>query len=164
LRSDTTAVSARYHPVAEAEEGVMATGRSADERLTRLLTKAIRTLPQRDQDAVLRDLLRAFMERAPSGAVETAAVISGAGVPEGAAGGGLAFGLHPGSGHVLLADEPATSQEAGHRETPSYRMVPVRLPEEQYARFKSWCGDHGFSMAVVVRGLLERFLAQQATA
>jgi hypothetical protein len=140
----------------------MATGRSAEERLPRLLTKAIRTLPQRDQDAVLRDLLQAFMERSQGGSVETAADPSIGGVPIGAAGGGLAFGLHPGSGHVLLADEPAT-QESGHREAPSYRMVPVRLPEEQYARFKAWCGEHGFSMAVVVRGLLERFLAQQAT-
>jgi hypothetical protein len=128
----------------------MATGRSAGDRLPGLLTKAIRMLPQRDQDALMRDLLRVFMERPQEG-------LAAADLP-----GGLAVGLHPASSHVVLAEEG--SQEQGHREAPSYRMVPVRLPEEQYARFKAWCGDHGFSMAVVVRGLLERFLAQQAAA
>jgi hypothetical protein len=140
----------------------MATRRSAEDRLPRLLTKAIRTLPQRDQDAVLRDLMRAILERSPSGPFDVPG--AGAGVAAGAAVGGLAFGLHPGAGHVLLGEEPATPEAGGHREPPSYRMVPVRLPEEQYTRFKAWCGEHGFSMAVVVRGLLERFLAQQAAA
>ena len=41
------------------------------------------------------------------------------------------------------------------------QMVPVRFPEPQYRRLKDWCGRHGFSMAVVVRGLVERFLDDQ---
>ena len=41
------------------------------------------------------------------------------------------------------------------------QMVPVRFPEPQYRRLKEWCGRHGFSMAVVVRGLVERFLDDQ---
>lgn len=41
------------------------------------------------------------------------------------------------------------------------QMVPVRFPKEQYERFKAWCDEHAFSMAVVVRGLVERFLEEQ---
>jgi hypothetical protein len=41
------------------------------------------------------------------------------------------------------------------------RTMPVRFPEAQYQRLKEWCQEHGFSMAVVVRGLVERFLDAQ---
>ncbi|MGH2706626.1 MAG: hypothetical protein ACRDJ4_16525 [Actinomycetota bacterium] len=41
------------------------------------------------------------------------------------------------------------------------QMVPVRLAEEQHRRLKEWCKEHGFSMAVVIRGLVERFLEDQ---
>ena len=41
-------------------------------------------------------------------------------------------------------------------------VLPVRLPTEQLERLRSWCADHGFSMAVVVRGLVDRFLDDQA--
>jgi len=39
--------------------------------------------------------------------------------------------------------------------------VPIRLPAEQHAALREWCADHGFSMATVVRGLVERFLEEQ---
>ncbi len=42
------------------------------------------------------------------------------------------------------------------------QMVPVRFPVEQHQRLRSWCGEHGYSMAVVVRGLVDRFLDEQA--
>jgi hypothetical protein len=41
-------------------------------------------------------------------------------------------------------------------------MLPVRLPERDYERLKSWAGRHEFPMAVVIRGLVERFLDAQA--
>jgi hypothetical protein len=41
-------------------------------------------------------------------------------------------------------------------------MLPVRLPPELHARLREWCAEHGFSMAGVVRGLVERFLDGQA--
>jgi hypothetical protein len=45
------------------------------------------------------------------------------------------------------------------------RTMPVRFPEQQYQRLKAWCEEHKFPMAVVVRGLVERFLdGQQPTA
>jgi len=41
-------------------------------------------------------------------------------------------------------------------------VLPVRLPADQLERLRSWCADHGFSMAVVIRGLVERFLDDQS--
>ena len=41
------------------------------------------------------------------------------------------------------------------------QVVPVRFPEAQHQRLRDWCTTHGFSMAVVVRGLVERFLDDQ---
>ncbi len=41
------------------------------------------------------------------------------------------------------------------------QVVPVRFPEAQHQRLKDWCATHGFSMAVVLRGLVERFLDNQ---
>ncbi len=42
--------------------------------------------------------------------------------------------------------------------------IPVRLPEPLYDRLKAWSEEHSFPMAVVVRGLIERFLDDQAAA
>ena len=44
------------------------------------------------------------------------------------------------------------------------RTMPVRFPEQQYQRLKAWCEEHKFPMAVVVRGVLERFLDEQQPA
>lgn len=41
------------------------------------------------------------------------------------------------------------------------RTMPVRFPEPQYQRLKKWSEAHNFPMAVVVRGLVERFLDEQ---
>jgi predicted DNA-binding protein len=40
----------------------------------------------------------------------------------------------------------------------------VRFPEPQYQRLKGWCEEHSFPMAVVVRGVVERFLDEQQVA
>jgi hypothetical protein len=42
-----------------------------------------------------------------------------------------------------------------------YQVVPIRLPTEQHAALRDWCAEHGFSMATVVRGLVERFLEER---
>jgi hypothetical protein len=57
---------------------------------------------------------------------------------------------------------PPTVEElrAGAR-VGEYQVVPIRLPAEQHAALREWCADHGFSMATVVRGLVERFLEEQ---
>ncbi len=38
------------------------------------------------------------------------------------------------------------------------KVLPVRLPETDYERLRKFCQVNGFSMAVVIRTLLERFL------
>jgi hypothetical protein len=42
------------------------------------------------------------------------------------------------------------------------QVCTVRLPTESHARLRTWCSDHGFTMAAVIRGLVERFLDEQA--
>lgn len=59
--------------------------------------------------------------------------------------------------HDVLTRATAVSVPAGADQ----RMVPVRFPAEQHARLRAWCQEHGFSMAVVIRGLVERFLQAQ---
>jgi hypothetical protein len=44
------------------------------------------------------------------------------------------------------------------------QLVTIRLPAERHAELRDWCSDHGFTMAAVVRGLVERFLEQQRPA
>lgn len=41
------------------------------------------------------------------------------------------------------------------------RTMPVRFPERQYQRLKDWSEQHNFPMAVIVRGVVERFLDEQ---
>jgi hypothetical protein len=42
------------------------------------------------------------------------------------------------------------------------QLVTIRLPAERHTQLRTWCTEHGFTMASVVRGLVERFLEQQA--
>jgi len=44
------------------------------------------------------------------------------------------------------------------------QLVTIRLPAERHASLRHWCGEHGFTMATVVRGLVERFLTQEGSA
>jgi hypothetical protein len=44
------------------------------------------------------------------------------------------------------------------------QMVPVRFSTEQHAQLRTWCTEHGFSMATVIRGLVARFLEGQLPA
>jgi hypothetical protein len=43
-----------------------------------------------------------------------------------------------------------------------WQSVPVRLSTDQHERLKQWCQANGFTMAVVLRGLVARFLDDQA--
>jgi hypothetical protein len=42
-----------------------------------------------------------------------------------------------------------------------HQVVPIRLPSEQHTALRDWCQEHGFAMATVVRGLVERFLEER---
>ena len=48
--------------------------------------------------------------------------------------------------------------------SPAQQMVPVRFSAEQHRRLRAWCSEHGFSMATVIRGLVDRFLDGQQAA
>lgn len=41
------------------------------------------------------------------------------------------------------------------------QLVTIRLPSDRHAELRDWCGEHAFTMAAVVRGLIERFLDEQ---
>lgn len=41
------------------------------------------------------------------------------------------------------------------------KMLPVRFPAKTHEQLKAWSEQHGFPMAAVVRGLVERFLDSQ---
>jgi plasmid stability protein len=110
-----------------------------DDRTAKLVTKGIRMLPQREQDQVLTALLReasseppAFTRPVPAPGDVVVPYPMSVPLPEPVAG----------------APGPST-------------MLPVRLPPELHARLREWCAEQGFSMAGVVRGLVERFLDGQ---
>jgi len=44
------------------------------------------------------------------------------------------------------------------------RTMPVRFPKPLYQRLKEWSETNNFPMAVVIRGLVERFLDEQSAA
>jgi hypothetical protein len=41
------------------------------------------------------------------------------------------------------------------------QLSTVRLPTESHAKLREWCSNNGFTMAAVIRGLVERFLEEQ---
>ncbi|HMH93254.1 MAG TPA: hypothetical protein VK586_19485, partial [Streptosporangiaceae bacterium] len=44
------------------------------------------------------------------------------------------------------------------------QVIPVRFAADQHAALRTWCSEHGFSMATVIRGLVARFLEGQLPA
>jgi hypothetical protein len=38
------------------------------------------------------------------------------------------------------------------------QLVTLRLPADRHAELRRWCTEHDFSMAAVIRGLVEQFL------
>lgn len=42
------------------------------------------------------------------------------------------------------------------------QLSTVRLPTDSHARLRDWCSTHGFTMAAVIRVLVERFLDDQS--
>ncbi|MGA8117142.1 MAG: hypothetical protein WCA46_26205 [Actinocatenispora sp.] len=43
-----------------------------------------------------------------------------------------------------------------------HQGILVRLPVEAHGQLREWCEQHNFAMATVIRGLVDRFLDQQA--
>lgn len=114
----------------------MAPKKDEPDRAARLLLKALDPLPPRDRDLVLRNLLTGRLDpirsRGRSQLRTTSEVFP------------FSFG-HAGMEMTRQVEQP----------------LLVRLPADLHARFRRWATSHGFSMASVVRGLVERFLDEQ---
>jgi hypothetical protein len=106
------------------------------DRAARLLLKALDSLNQRDRDLVLRDLLTGRI--------------------------GSVSGRGPSHAHATEAPPSFPDPNVGMEITRQVEQpLLVRLPADLHARFRRWATSHGFSMASVVRGLVERFLDDQ---
>ena len=126
--------------------------------LSRLMLKAVRSLPPEEQDALLEAMLEPSLAPWPAPGVadpeppgaDLAAVEVHGPVPA-----QRVYGLQRGVGVTL----PPLGPETGG----PWQSVPVRLSTDQHERLKQWCQANGFTMAVVLRGLVARFLDDQAT-
>lgn len=118
-------------------------GLDAPKDPAQVLVNAIGALPEADRDLVYTWLLRRGFE---------AGAASGLTAPGRARGVSLAALLQQ---NVTLAPGAPLAQASGQQ------MVPVRFSSDQHARLRQWCGEHGFSMATVIRGLVSRFLEGQ---
>lgn len=105
------------------------------DRAAKLLLKALGSLSERERDLVLRMLLTGRLTSARSGAP-------------------LRFQAPD---PLPVTDPKLGIQMVRQVEQP----LLVRLPAGLHARFRRWATAHGFSMAAVVRGLVERFLDDQ---
>ena len=146
-------------------------------RVARLLHKAVQSLPERERRVVLEHVFEtALLGPAGEPAPMLAAFLRGTplsreqrerierplreGRVEEALAGAEAAGWRGVPVSVAPGESPlSTFHPAGPG--PVQQMIPVRLAEEQHRRLKEWCAEHNFPMAVVVRGLVERFLDEQ---
>jgi hypothetical protein len=113
--------------------------------LARLMLKAVRSLPAEEQDALLEAMLEPRLAPWP-----------GPGGP----------GLPQSPPHRIYGQDPRyelTLPPLGPETGGPWQSVPVRLSTDQHERLKQWCQANGFTMAVVLRGLVARFLDDQAT-
>jgi hypothetical protein len=113
------------------------------ERLRELLLKAVHQLDPAEQEEVLGELL-------------TGGAAPWLGTPEHE----LTRRLTWPTGHNRA--EVAERISAMVAETGDLKMLPVRLPAADYERLRAWSREHGFSMAVIIRTLVERFLDDRA--
>ena len=118
----------------------------------RLLVRALAQLPAADRDRVYTWLLGTSLTP-QAGVIAPLSRRLGWAVQGGAAPAEQQDFAEAGRDMVRnLFRSPATSAQ---------QMVPVRFSAEQHARLRAWCTEHGFSMATVIRGLVDRFLDSQ---
>ena len=131
--------------------------------LSRLMLKAVRSLPPEEQDALLEAMLEPRLVSWPGPDPDPAGPGPGSPAGPGLAAaevvhGPPAHGVH-GTGRGFGVTLPPLGPETGG----PWQSVPVRLSTDQHERLKQWCQANGFTMAVVLRGLVARFLDDQAT-
>jgi len=141
------------------------------DRVTELLFKAVRQLSQDEQDEVLAALLSGRVARSAEDPVpqrrrmrmmrRLAEQDSGPAVgppPDVTA--------NPRSQNRRLWGWPTldetTVAEMSTDPDAELKVLPVRLPVVDYDRLRAFSRAHGFSMAVIIRTLVERFLDERA--
>ena len=115
------------------------------DRVTELLLKAIRQLTPDERDELLAGFLADRVEPESLGAQ---ARVAAALQPLGQWPSGLSMTISTGHGTDPI---------------PQLKVLPVRLPSADYDRLRAFSHEHGFSMAVIIRTLVERFLDQRTT-
>lgn len=135
------------------------------ERLDELLLKAVRQLPAPEQDEVLRSLLAGAVLAGPLPSTGTRRLAAPPVEPVQI---DLPSGVLPPHqarvdrlfGWPLIAEAPST--EVTSEPETELKVLPVRLPVADYDRLRTFSREHGFSMAVIIRTLVERFLDERA--
>jgi hypothetical protein len=109
------------------------------------LVGLLETLPATDRQQITAWLLSRTVRAAPGGLLASAALRGRSllGVSD----------LGPESSHGAMGGSLPAGEES--------QLVTFRLPAERHAELRAWCTEHGFTMAAVVRGLIERFLEEQ---
>jgi hypothetical protein len=131
------------------------------DRVTELLLMAVRQLGQDEQDEVLALLLGHRVHEAgtpdPTRDAPTARAL-GRRLGASSFSWGIPAGTRSGLFDRLGRSEGAfvTGPDSG-----DLKVLPVRLPTADYERLREWSRAHGFSMAVIIRTLVERFLDDQ---
>jgi len=123
------------------------------DRLRELLLKAVRTLEPEEQEEVLGELLLAGTATSLTGP-PSAPVEHQVALPPYVS----ITGLRRRVGAVARAEDFLTTLAVASGDV---KVLPVRLPEADYERLRAWSKEHGFSMAVIIRTLVERFLDEQ---
>jgi hypothetical protein len=119
------------------------------DRVGLLLHKALQTLDVDERDELLRGLL---LGRLTAGMSSEAGVVGPVAAPR--------AGVDRERLASLLGREIEAPVSAGAH----LKVLPIRLPEADHERLRQFCQASGFSMAVVIRTLVERFLDRHATA
>jgi hypothetical protein len=133
------------------------------DRLVELLLKGVRQLPQDEQDSVLGTLLaNAVPALTPAPGTSEVAVPAldpwQIDIPN------LTHTVRAQGRPVLT--QPLGTLDALGGSVPTdpdteLKVLPVRLPVADYDRLRAFSREHGFSMAVIIRTLVERFLDER---
>jgi hypothetical protein len=135
-----------------------------DETPARKLAELLESAPSDDRRAITAWLLEQRPEPAVAGAVPAGLLAGLRGAPLGS------LGLAEQGGDALTG--PGEWISTHHVERlrgvlspgKDSQLVTLRLPADRHAELRRWCSEHDFSMAAVIRGLVEQFLEARGAA
>jgi hypothetical protein len=139
------------------------------DRVTELLFKAVRQLSQEEQDEVLTVLLESRLTNAVDPATQRRGMpmmrrLGEQGISP-VPGPAPDIAAKPRSGERRLWGWPTLDEtsvaELSTDPDAELKVLPVRLPVADYDRLRTFSRTHGFSMAVIIRTLVERFLEER---